>query len=537
MSRSAGFPSGPLRAVGAISLATAISRVLGLARDQVLAFYFGAGAATDAFFAAFRIPNLLRDLFAEGALSSAFVPVVTREFVRRGRAAAWALANRLFTVQLLGIGALSLAIAWLARPILHVYVAGFDAAKLELAVSMTRIMAPFLLCVALAAAAMGLLNACGRFFLPALAPAAFNAIWIVCVVGLYPVLQAWGQPPALALAWGALAGGAFQFVVQWPGLWREGFRPRLEWAPRDPALRDIGRRMLPATFGLAATQINLFVDTVLASFLGDAPLSWLAYGFRIMYLPLGLFGVALGTANLAFVSRDLARGDRQALRATLAGALRAAGLLLWPAVMGLLVLREPIVRVLFERGAFTESDTQHTAAALACYALGLYPYAVTKIQVPTFYALDDTRLPVIASATGVAVKVGANLALIVTLPWLGFEAYLALALSTALGAWVNGAVLARALRRRVGTLAEHGVRRGTLQAAALALAMGGLCALLERVLERLVPGVGLVAEALRLALVIAAGVAVVVLGARALRMPEAERLLALGRRGPRSRPG
>jgi putative peptidoglycan lipid II flippase len=320
-------PPSLLRTVGSISSATSVSRVLGLGRDMVQSYYFGVGPVTDAFTAAFRVPNLLRDLFAEGALSSAFVPTLTAEREHHGNEAAWRLANRLITTLLLILGLVVLLTALGARWILRVYVAGFPPEKMDLAVTMTRILCPFLLFVALAAVAMGVLNTCGRFFVPSVAPALFNVAIIVSVVALVPVLARFRFEPGLSLAIGALLGGALQFLVQVPAMRAEGFRFRLELAWRDPGLRRIAWLMLPATLGLAATQINILIDTVLASMFDDGPITYLSLAFRLIQLPIGLFGVAIGTANLARVSRDAAHDDREGMRANLASALRAAACL------------------------------------------------------------------------------------------------------------------------------------------------------------------------------------------------------------------
>jgi len=516
----------PLRAARSIGLATLSSRILGLVRDQVASYYFGAGAVMDSFFAAFRIPNLLRDLFAEGAMSSAFIPTLTAERERRGEAEAWRLVNRVMSALIVVLGALTAITVLFAPQILGIYTSGFSPEKMALTVSMTRIMAPFLLFVALAAVAMGTLNTRGRFFLPALAPASFNVAVIVAVIAFYPALRAAGLNPGLTLAVGAIIGGALQFIVQVPALRKEGFRFRFDPAPRDPGLRRVAALMLPATFGLAATQINILVDTSLASRMGDGPITWLQFGFRLMQLPLGLFGVAIGMANLAFVSRDVARSDAEGLRRNLAGSLRAAALLTLPATAGLIVLCEPIVRVIFERGAFTASDTLQTAAAVACYGIGLYAYSVTKIQVPTFYALGETRLPVIASATAVAVKIAASFALIAFLPSIGLQPFLGLALSTSLAAWINFAVLSWGLNLRVGSLRGHGVISMTLKVAMLAGVMAAACRATAAVLERVAGGGGLLGEILRLVTVIVLGLAIVFAGARAMRIREIDGLLA-----------
>jgi putative peptidoglycan lipid II flippase len=512
-----------LRTVGAISSATFVSRVLGLARDQVQSYYFGAGLVTDAFIAAFRIPNLLRDLFAEGALSSAFVPTFTAERERHGEEAAWRLANRLITTLALILGALGVGIAVGAPWILRVYVAGFPPQKLQLAVEMTRVLSPFLLFVALAAVAMGVLNTFGRFFLPALAPASFNLAAIAGMVLLVPLLPRLGYDPGMALAIGALCGGALQFLVQVPALQREGFRFRPQLALRDPGLRRIAWLMLPATFGLAATQINILVDTVLASMFDDGPITYLQLAFRLMQLPIGLFGVAIATANLARVSRDAARGDSEAIRRNLAAAIRAAALLTLPATFGLIALREPIVRLLFEHGRFDAADTARTAAAVLCYGLGLFAYAVTKIQVPTFYALGDTRTPVLASATAVTIKIGANFAFIAALRRWGGDAFLGLALATSVAAWINFTWLALALRRRVGPFRGEAVGASCLKMLAISAVMGYAAGAFHGWLERAFGGAGLAGEILRLALAILAGLAVVAGGARVLGIRELSR--------------
>ena len=517
-------------------MATALSRVLGLARDQVQSYYFGAGFVTDAFLAAFRIPNLLRDLFAEGALSSAFVPTFTATRQKEGDEAAWRLANRVLTSVLIVLGALTVVLFLGAPWIMRVYAAGFEPEKLQLAVTMTRIMSPFLLAVAAAALAMGVLNTYGRFFLPALAPTSFNVAAILGVVLLGPLFPMIGWPAGLALAVGAMAGGALQFGVQVPAMRRLGFRFRFDWSPADPGVHRIAQLMLPAALGQAATQINFLVDTWLASRYGDGPITWLSLAFRLIQLPIGLFGVALGTANLARVSRNAAAGDEVALRGNLAGALRAAALLTLPATAGLIALREPIVRVLFEHGRFDPSSTKATAAALLCYALGLYAYAATQIQVPTFYALGDTRVPVLASTSAIGAKLLANGVFVFTLPALGVNPFLGLALSTSVAAWTNFGILAWGLRRRAGSIAGWGVARTTGYVAVLAVVMGFGCAGIHAGATRLAPGGGLFGEIARLAIAVAAGIGMTVAGGIAVKIPEVRavvaRIAALATRRP-----
>jgi putative peptidoglycan lipid II flippase len=515
-----------------------MSRVLGLVREQVQSYYFGAGLVTDAFLAAFRIPNLLRDLFAEGALSSAFVPTFTAIKERDGPDAAWRLANRLFTVLAVILAAVTLGIFVFAPWIMRVYAAGFTPEKMDLAITMTRILSPFLLAVAAAAVAMGILNTYGRFFVPALAPALLNVAAVLGVVLLYPVFVRFGWPTGLVLALGAMVGGVLQFGVQVPSMRKLGFRFQPDWAPRDPGLVRIAWLMLPATIGQAATQINFLVDTWLASRYGNGPITWLSLAFRLIQLPIGLFGVAIGMANLARVSRDAAVGDRSALRANLASALRAAALLALPATAGLVALREPIIQVIFEHGRFDHASTLNTAAALLCYALGLYAYAVTKIQVPTFYALGDTRVPVVASTSAVVAKLAANGAFVFALPALGVNPFLGLALSTSIAAWTNLGILAWGLRRRAGSISGHGVVRNTLSMAVVSLVMAVCCGGTHALMVRLAPGGGLAGEIARLAVAVLIGVATAGAGALALRVPEAralaEAVARLARRGPRA---
>jgi len=314
--------------------------------------------------------------------------------------------------------------------------------------------------------------------------------------------------------------------VQLPGLRALGFRYRWDWSPRDPGVVRIARLMLPATLGQAATQINFLVDTWLASRYGNGPITWLSLAFRLIQLPIGLFGVALGMANLARVSRDAAAGDREALRSNLASALRAAALLALPATGGLVALREPLVRVLFEHGRFDAASTRGTASALLCYALGLYAYAVTKIQVPTYYALGDTRLPVIGSTSAVAAKLAANGLFVALLPAIGLDPFLGLALSTSVAAWTNFSILAVGLRHRAGALTGRGVVRATLSMALLAAVMGVTCRALHAGLTRVLPGEDLPRAIVRLGVAVAAGLAVTVVGATWLKVPEAGEIVA-----------
>jgi putative peptidoglycan lipid II flippase len=396
------------------------------------------------------VPNLLRDLFAEGALSAAFVPTFTAVDHKQGRAEAWRLGAQVLNSLALALSALTI-VGWLVTPwLVRALAPGFadEPGKLELTILLSRIMLPFLLLVALAAAVMGMLNAVRRFTVPALAPLFLNLGMIVVGVGLIPVARSLGQPPIVAMAFGVLAGGFLQFAVQVPTLWKLGWRP--EWPPalRHPGVRRIATLMVPATIGLAATQLNIFVNTILASLLVEGSVSWLSYAFRLMQLPIGVFGVALATVSLPAVASHAVKGEMVELRSTLAGAIRLVFALTLPATFGLWALAEPVVRLLYQHGRFAEADTQRTAAALTAYCVGLCAYAAVKVLVPTFYALGDTRTPVLASFLSVIVNLLGN----VGLAWGLHMGHVGLALSTSLTMLFNFAQLSWFLRKRLRRL-------------------------------------------------------------------------------------
>jgi len=426
------------------------SRILGLVRDQVMAFLFGAGDQMDAYNIAFRIPNLVRDLFAEGAMSAAFVPTFTRTLTNEGPDRAWRLGSLVINALIAVTAVLVIIGIVFAGPItaLFDYSGAFAAVpgKLELTTTLTRVMFPFLMLVAVAAALMGMLNSLHRFFIPAVSPAMFNVGSILCTLGLAPVMPMLGWPVIMAPAIGVLVGGFLQAAVQWPTLRREGFRyqPVLSFA--DPGLRRLLTLMGPGLVGLAAVQINLVVNSILAMREGTGAVSALSYAFRLMYMPIGLFGVSIATAVIPTLSRHAARNETHDMRGAISNGLRLMLMLNVPATVGLAVLATPIVALVFEHGRFTSDATAATAAALACYAPGLLGYSAVKIAVPSFYALHDSRTPVIVSVTTVIVNVVLNLALVRVMSFQG------LALGTAISAMFNATLLLWVLRRRLGGL-------------------------------------------------------------------------------------
>ena len=437
-----------LGAAGSITAATMVSRVLAVGREMVMSAYFGAGYYTDAFNIAFRIPNLLRDLFAEGALSSAFVPTLVRRLTEKGREEAWLLASRVTNGLAIILSAITLLFYFGARWFVFLFAGDLSSSpgKFELTVQMTRIMSPFLLCVALAAAIMAMLNASGKFFVPAMAPSAFNVCSILAGVFLSPLMPRIGLAPVVSMAIGALVGGASQFLIQVPSAYRLGFRFRPLLDFNDPGVRQIAVLMLPALIGLSATQVNIAVDTHLASQFGNGPVSYLNYAFRLIQLPIGLFAVAIATSTLTAVSFHAARKQIGRLCRTVTSSLRIAACLTFPATVGLILFRHEVVALLYQRGRFLPADTLLTSQALLYYSMALFAYSGVKILVPTFYALSDTKTPVRLSVATVAVKIGLNFLFIGPLGFRG------LALATAVASWFNLVVLTRSFSKRTGAL-------------------------------------------------------------------------------------
>ena len=504
------------RSAGVFGLATITSRILGLVRDQVLAFYFGAGDANDAFRVASRIPNLVRDLFAEGAMSAAFVPTFTRQLTLHGRERAWLLASSVINALLVVTGVIVLAGIVFARPLVQLYAADFAdvPGKLELTIYLTRIVFPFLTMVAVAAALMGMLNSLGHFFIPALSPAMFNVAVIVMALTLIPFAPSLGVAPITIVAIATLVGGLGQVLIQWPALRREGFRYRPVLDIRDEGLHRVLLLMGPGTIGLAATQINVFVNTVLATGEGTGAVSWLDFAFRLMYLPIGLFGVSIATAATPAISRMVAEQDFARIRSTLANALGLMMFLNVPATIGLIVLAHPIVSVIFERGEFTASDTVATAAALQLYAIGLVGYSIVRIISPTFYALQRSRVPVAVSAASVLVNVALNLALVKLMGYRG------LALGTSITAILNATVQLLLLRREIHGLDGRRIAASLLRVVIASALMGLFTFGAHATLLDVMPGNGLATQILRLVTTISISLMVLVATAQILRIPE-----------------
>ena len=384
---------------GVVGIAVMLSRVLGLIREMVFAGLFGAGTATDAFVVAFRIPNLLRDLFGEGALSAAFVRIFTEYDQTKSQTQTWQLASIALVFFACFLSIFTLLAIFFSDNIVHFYAEEFSLVegKLELTVLLSRIMMPFMILISLAAIIMGILNTKGKFFIPALASSFFNLGSIIGGTGLALVFPHFDFPPIAGMAIGTLIGGFLQLAIQLPPLMRTGFRFKLSFRFNHPGLLRVLKLMIPAIIGLSATQINIFINTSFATSCIEGSVSWLQYSFRLVQLPVGVFGVAVGIAAMPLLSRFAAKKDVKGLKDTFSSSLTLVLCLTLPATAGLFFLAEPIIHLLFERGAFDTTATAATAKALALYSIGLFAYSSNKVIVPAFYALEKTMYPVMAS--------------------------------------------------------------------------------------------------------------------------------------------
>ncbi len=449
------------RGAGVFSFATALSRILGFVRDMLFATFFGASGTSDAFFVAFRIPNLLRELFAEGSMSAAVVPVLTEVTLQEGPERARKVVIRVFTFLVLSVGALCIAAEFFTPLIVRAIAPGFKGEQFALTVHLSRIMFVFLFFVSLSALVMGALNVRKVFFVPAMASAWFNLATIMVLVGLVFA----SIPPLLAGAVAIVCGGAMQFFSQVPSFLRQGYRFGLDLKLSDPYLKKMVLLWLPSIGGLAVTQLNIFVSTIIASFLPHGSITYLYYAMRLIQLPIGMFGVAVAVTSLAALSEHVSRRDFTALREDFSYALRFLMFICLPAMAGLIALREPIVSVLFQRGEFTYEATRQTAYALLCYCLGLWAMVGLRVVVSAFYSLQDTKTPV---KTG-AVAMGVNILLSLIL--MGPLKHGGLALATSVASTVNFLSLLLILRNRIGRLGLKKVSGSVLKSATASLVM------------------------------------------------------------------
>jgi putative peptidoglycan lipid II flippase len=438
-----------LKSASIVSLLTLASRITGLVRELLIAAAFGASATTDAFNVAFRIPNLLRRLFAEGAFSQAFVPLLAESRTKNGDQATHEMVNAVGTVLFGAVGLVSL-LGVVGAPVLVWAMAsglqesgGFDAA-----VVMTRWMFPYIGFMSLVALSAGILNTWGRFAVPAVTPVLLNLSVIAAAALLAPLFRSHGIEPVYALAVGVMLGGALQLGVQFPALLKIGMAPRIglslkAWraARAHPGVGRILRQMAPAVLGVSVAQLSLLVNTQIASHLGAGAVSWLTYADRLMEFPTAMLGVALGVVLLPQLSRAQASGDVRQFSGLLDWGLRLVLLLALPSAVALLVFSKPLVAVLYHYGRFTPNDVQQTVLALSCYGVGLMGLVGVKVLAPGFYATQDIKTPVRIGITVLAITQGFNL---VFVPLLG---HAGLALSIGLGSLVNAGWLLMGLRK------------------------------------------------------------------------------------------
>ena len=444
------------------------SRVLGLIREQVFAGLFGAGRNLDIFLIAFRVPNLLRDLFAEGALSTAFVTTFSKKIATEGDESAWALASKMATLTAIFMSAITLIGILFAGQLIALIAPGFAPEDAAMTILLTRIMFPFILMVSLAALVMGMLNAKHVFGMPAMASSFFNIGSVVAGVGLGWCFDPhFGQRALIGLASGTLVGGFLQLVVQLPSLRHVGYRFVADFRWRDPGVRTVLALMAPAVIAASAVQVNVLVNSMFASYLEPGSVAWLSIAFRLMQLPLGIFGVAIGTVTLPLVARSAALGNTDEFRSILARGMRLALLLTIPSTIGLMMLARPIISVIYEHGRFTATMTEQTALALQYYAIGLAAYSALKVLTPAFYAIDRRKTPMMVSFLSIAMNLLLNWFFTFHLEL----AHRGLALSTGLVATMNFAILYLLMRRHVRGLET---RTMAIALAKLAVASGVL---------------------------------------------------------------
>ena len=457
------------KAAGIVGSATAVSRVMGYIRDMVMSWAFGTGLAADAFYVAYRIPNLLRELLAEGSMSAAFIPVFTETLTKESKESALHLANAVFArllvilIVLTGLGII------FAPYVVNVIAMGWvheaeNADKFLLAVTLTRIMFPYLLFIGLAALAMGMLNSLRYFLTPALSPVMLNVMTISSVVLSIRFMA----QPILGVAFGVVLGGMCQFLIQVPGLQKQGMRMRPEFKPSHPGVMKIGRLILPVILSSSVTQLNIVVTTIFASFLTTGSIAYLYYGMRFVHFPLGIFGVAIATAVLPSMSAQAARREMSEFRETFSFGLRLVFFIMFPAMAGLITLRVPIVNLLLEHGHFDHNSTQGVALALLCYSVGLWAFAGVRIVVQAFYALQDTRTPVVVALLAFSTNIALSALFVFKTPL----AHGGLALATSLSAMLNISLLTIQLRKKIGRIDAGRILRSLVKIIPASLVIG-----------------------------------------------------------------
>lgn len=452
------------RAAGIMSVATFISRVLGYVKDMILARYFGAGGLSDTFFVAFRIPNLLRELFAEGSMSSAFIPVLTEYQTRHGADEAKRLVRVTFTFIFIFVGAICVLGIIFAPAIVTLIAPGFlkTPEKFSQTVMLTRVMFPFLLFISLAALVMGALNTKRVFFVPGLAPAMLNVTIIATILLSVSLFS----QPIIAVAVGVTLGGLVQFAFQIPSFFRNDYDLKPSFGFRHQGLKKMSLLMLPATMGMAVAQVNIFVSTILASYLPQGSITYLYYSMRLIQFPIGIFGVAMGMAALPALSEHAAKGDFNKLREDFSFSLRLLFFITVPAMAGLAALSVPIVNLLFQRGSFDYSATIGTADALLFYSAGIWAVVGVRVVTATFYSMQDTKTPVRIAVIAMLTNIGMSILLMGPLRHSG------LALANSIASSINFILLFYFLRKKLGSIGARKIMVSFIKICAASGIMG-----------------------------------------------------------------
>jgi putative peptidoglycan lipid II flippase len=533
------------RSAGIVSIAVMFSRVLGLVREMVFARYFGAGFIYDAYQVAFRIPNVLRDLFAEGALSAAFVKVFTDYQINKSEKEAWQLASLVLNALAVVLSVVCIVGIIFSRQFIDLIADGFSPEKAALATTLTQIMFPFILLVAMAAVAMGVLNTKGVFGIPASASTVFNIVSVAFGLVLAYWLSHGGWElsgdkntvPSRAAQWaiigmaiGTTIGGAAQFLIQVPSLYKVGFRFHPGLSFTNPGVKHVMRLMTPAILGTSAVQINVLVNTMFVTGI-QGGVSWLSYAFRLMQFPIGLFGVAIGTASVPVLSRMASEGKFKDFRDTLSSSINLVFLMTLPSACGLIVLGEPIIRLIYVRGAFKESDVPMTALALAGYSIGLTGYAAIKVLSPAFYALDDAKTPMIIALASIVVNAAASFLFRNWLSGFGVTpdapsgyGHVGVALATSTVALVNFFALVLFMRKRIKRLNGREVFSSFLRIAIASAVMSTVCYFSFHLLDSFFETRTLVVKIIEAFVPIALGGAAFLAAAKILRIRELEKL-------------
>lgn len=509
------------RAAGVLGFATILSRIMGMVRDMVVSRLFGAGFATDAFFAAFQIPNMLRRFFAEGALTSAFVPTFSETYTQRGEHEARELANTCFTLLTIVMAGITVAGICFSPQIVRLMFPGFavEPSKLELTVLLNRLMFPYIFFVSLVALCMGILNTLRHFFTPAISTVFLNLSMIICAA----LLHRFFAVPIVSLAVGVLVGGLIQLIMQLPVLWKKGFRLRPRFVFNQPEVRRIALLMGPSVFGVGVYYLNLTVGNILASLLPQGSVSYLYYAQRLFEFPQGIFTVSIAQAVLPSMSRQAAEGDLEAMKESLRFGLRLILFITIPALVGLMVAATPIFSLLFMGGEFDYAKASQCGRALLYYSVGLSFVAMVRVLAPAFYALKDTRTPVLTAFVAFIANLLFSLAL------MGPMLHAGLALASSLSALVNMLLLFYFLRRKIGPFGGRSVLIACFKGSVAAIPAGYAAFLILGLIDWSTDG----AKLLKCGVLgggVAAAVCVYAVGSLCLKSAEASEAAALLRR-------